>query len=334
MGLRKFAPHTGYEVCQLKVPRCRVHGVPMLLSNDHPGEELYCTEGDLTLELSERSNTPNNVLLDRVRSEVDGKSFIDNRCGTLCPCTPHMATIAILLCQHDACNRHVTCLFFHLCDRRFFIVRSMRAIHSSNANNSTYGMNVGTRIAGGTLGFAALLTLTGCLDAPTATPQSTDQQDADQQPADPQTEQDETSDESTDGPTPRLDGAQGTNPTQPGDGQWMMAGETFTFNLAFCAISAEDILLHGPGTEDGSGEPGYLDVDLVALDGVMYGEARIDLGVTEQFDSSEQFYVIRVGAEESSVLELQERSFQLDGDVFFADGGQLGAGTLSIDCRA
>jgi hypothetical protein len=68
-------------------------------------------------------------------------------------------------------------------------------------------------------------------------------------------------------------------------------GTDFTFEPAFCAVTDEDTLIHGPGTSS-TGEDAYLDIDFVYLDGKWSGDVRIKLGVKTQFSSPDDYYLL------------------------------------------
>src|SRR5690554_2184631 len=72
--------------------------------------------------------------------------------------------------------------------------------------------------------------------------------------------------------------------------QLVMAGQSFSF-MTSCTVSEGDILIHGPGYDDDSGELAYLSVDFTMVNGARNGEIRIDLGTDQQFVSSDSIYV-------------------------------------------
>lgn len=110
-------------------------------------------------------------------------------------------------------------------------------------------------------------------------------------------------------------------------------GVSFTFDLGFCAIGDDDVLAHGPSA-DVSGQPAYLDVDFTKLDDVLYGEARVDLGTTEQFSSSDDFYVFSTERGGEHLIEHDSVMSMIDivGPFFLGGEGQALDGVLELDC--
>ncbi len=137
--------------------------------------------------------------------------------------------------------------------------------------------------------------------------------------------------ESADSPS---DAPVDTSGAEAGTASLVMAGESFSFVLAFCAIDERDILVHGPGQGDESGEPAYLDVDFVREMSFTAGGARIDLGATRHLQSMDDFsaFDTEYSTGEYS-LTLDGASFALEGEFRSARGESLGPGTLTVECR-
>src|SRR5690606_33049222 len=68
-------------------------------------------------------------------------------------------------------------------------------------------------------------------------------------------------------------------------------GDTsFTAELAFCSLDGnEDALFHGPAFDASGSQVGYLSGDFGGLSSSPDGEARINLGATGQFESTDEF---------------------------------------------
>ena len=162
--------------------------------------------------------------------------------------------------------------------------------------------------------FTAMLLVAGCASEPTAP-------DAVDTPAAPDAAvSDETEKE------PASDAARGSAVLS-------MAGQSFTFALDTCMITGEDVLVSGPGVDDDSQEPAYLDIDLYEEGMFNAGEARVDLGTNEKFSSSDSFYSAQVGSGHEYSILYQDDTFVLDA-IFRANGGEsIGPGTFRIDCE-
>src|SRR5688572_17176220 len=89
----------------------------------------------------------------------------------------------------------------------------------------------------------AFLLLTGCAAEPVDTPPAAPVDDA------------ATVEEASDSALP-----------SQGDVTMVMAGQSFSFSATTCAISESDILVMGPGADDESNDPAYLDIDLTDVD--------------------------------------------------------------------
>lgn len=110
-------------------------------------------------------------------------------------------------------------------------------------------------------------------------------------------------------------------------------GTEYTFDLSFCAIDEDDVLMHGPGTS-ASGDDAYLDGDFVFLDNSWSGELRIDLGITEQFDSSDEFYLFTTHRDGDRLIASvpMMSTFSATGD-YWVNGEQTRVtGNLEVDC--
>lgn len=125
-----------------------------------------------------------------------------------------------------------------------------------------------------------------------------------------------------------------TPPVTPGshEATLTMAGQSFTFSPTVCMIGDEDVLVSGPGVDDDSKEPAYLDIDLVATGSLREGGARVDLGTDQQFSSSDDFYSAQIGSGEEYTIMDDGGTFVLEG-IFRANGAtSIGPGTFRIDC--
>lgn len=137
----------------------------------------------------------------------------------------------------------------------------------------------------------------------------------------------ETTESSDEASTPSISAADGTATAN-------IDGVDYTFDLAFCAIGDEDTLVHGPGTSS-AGEDAYLDIDFQYFDDSWHGEVRIDLGISDQFDSSDDFYVFTTYMERGDKLIANmavTSMFQATG-TYFLRGEEPGVdGDVLVDC--
>lgn len=107
-------------------------------------------------------------------------------------------------------------------------------------------------------------------------------------------------------------------------------GRSFEFSLAFCAIHGEEVLFHGPGNESGQNIPSYIDADLMASD---YGEVRFDIGASDKFQSTEDFYAI--GESEIGTIKMVPAgdNFVITGVARKSDGSKVGQGEVQFNCK-
>lgn len=125
----------------------------------------------------------------------------------------------------------------------------------------------------------------------------------------------------------------GTAPDSAGGGVpavLTLTGQSFTFDVT-CMISDGDTLIYGPGRDDDSGEPAYLDVDLYLMDGWTGGEVRIDLGTDQQFESSDNIYTSQIGPDHEYGIMYDPGRTTIEGQ-YAANGGPIGPGTLVAEC--
>lgn len=134
-----------------------------------------------------------------------------------------------------------------------------------------------------------------------------------------------------DDPAPAAD-APAPAPAGAGQATLVIGPETWDFELAFCIIDDTDVIAHGPGT-DASGADAYLGVDFVRTGDDTDGAARVDVGATGQFQSSDEFYALDMAYLVGDyTLTIEGARFFLDGAFHQADGQSVGSGSLSLDC--
>ncbi|WP_232819049.1 hypothetical protein [Homoserinimonas sp. OAct 916] len=116
----------------------------------------------------------------------------------------------------------------------------------------------------------------------------------------------------------------------------VLDGQSFTFSPTTCMSGDEDVLVSGPGVDDGSQEPAFLDIDFVRVDLGWDGEVRIDLGTDQPMSTTERFYSIRVGGDDDhSVGQVafdDVAELRVDGIVREGGEAELGEGTLEVTC--
>ncbi|MEO9095348.1 MAG: hypothetical protein ABI255_06955 [Microbacteriaceae bacterium] len=105
----------------------------------------------------------------------------------------------------------------------------------------------------------------------------------------------------------------------------VMEGQSFTFSPTLCMVGDEDALVSGPGVDDGSQEPAYLDIDFYRIDLSWGGEVRVDLGTDRAMTSSDRFYSIRIGQNDEYMVQQVEHD-NVAGET------ESGEGTLTVTC--
>lgn len=111
-----------------------------------------------------------------------------------------------------------------------------------------------------------------------------------------------------------------------------MAGQSFTFSPTMCVLDDEEVMVYGPGADDDSSDPAFLDIGLYSEGDFTHGEVRIELGTDQQFDSREEFFVAFAGGLDDFELTYDDDSLVFDGEFRFAGDGQLGPGTVQVNC--
>lgn len=116
----------------------------------------------------------------------------------------------------------------------------------------------------------------------------------------------------------------------------LMDGQSFTFSPTICMSGDEDVLVSGPGVDDGSQEPAFLDVDFYRVDLFWGGGVRVNLGTDQPMTSSDRFYSITVGASDDYMVEQVENDddaeLMVEGIVRDNGEAELGVGTLTVSC--
>ncbi|HRQ01152.1 MAG TPA: hypothetical protein PK781_11975 [Terrimesophilobacter sp.] len=113
--------------------------------------------------------------------------------------------------------------------------------------------------------------------------------------------------------------------------QLVMAGQSFSF-MTSCSVGEEDILIHGPGSDDDSGEPAYLSVDFTTVDGSRHGTVRIDLGTDQQFVSSDNIFVSNIGPDHEYMIMYNAGSTDIESQYLANGENPIGPATLTAEC--
>lgn len=106
---------------------------------------------------------------------------------------------------------------------------------------------------------------------------------------------------------------------------------SWTFGLTMCHVSDTDVLVHGPGENSATGEVAYLDIDFFADGSSMSGGLAVELGVDEQFVTSDNSWTSDIHGEGGYSLELTDYGLLLKSEYRF-DGSPAGTGYLVVDC--
>lgn len=112
-----------------------------------------------------------------------------------------------------------------------------------------------------------------------------------------------------------------------------MAGQQFEFELSFCSVTEEDVLVQGPGRDVDSGEVAFFGVDLVRVDGWLTGELRIELGVDSEFASGDEAFMGLVGEDHEHVFSPRGDGFTLDVQLRATSSSTpLGPASVTVSC--
>lgn len=142
-----------------------------------------------------------------------------------------------------------------------------------------------------------------------------------------------TSDDSTPDGAERAGEPGATGGASHGTAQISAGDQDFTFELALCMISDEDVLVHGPGSNDDTAEVAYLDIDFTTVSSVMAGELRIDLGTDQHLDSSDRILIGEIGPDYDSSLTLRSDGLTLYTELREGSSGRsVGPMEALIDC--
>jgi len=122
----------------------------------------------------------------------------------------------------------------------------------------------------------------------------------------------------------------------PGDATVVMAGQSFTFTTTLCMITDDDVLVGGPGIDDESADPAYLDIDFSTLGSLKSGEVRINLGTDAPMTSTDEFYVAFVDSDHEYQLIYHNdgNGFELEANFQASNGVPIGPATVEISCSA
>ncbi len=125
-------------------------------------------------------------------------------------------------------------------------------------------------------------------------------------------------------------------PAAEGSGKvtMVMAGQSFTFSATTCLIGDDDILVMGPGADDESGEPAFLDLDLATVDNLKHGEIRVELGTDAPLTSTDQFYMTTIAPdhEYGIMYDGDGKGLVVDANYLAANGVPIGPATVTVKC--
>lgn len=125
---------------------------------------------------------------------------------------------------------------------------------------------------------------------------------------------------------------QGEATANEGSALLEVAGRTFTFELRSCMVASDgEILLHGPGVENGSDVHGYFDGDVSVSSVGLSGEFRVDIGADSQFDSSDEFVAMGGMGEELEITEDGD-DYSVVAPAWDQDGTGLGPALVRFRC--
>ena len=119
--------------------------------------------------------------------------------------------------------------------------------------------------------------------------------------------------------------------SEGGSAQLVLDAATYSFTTAHCHISGSDVLAHGRGADDATGEPAYLDVDFVSEEGMTTGGVTVSLGATAQFESTDDAYTF------DTEYFAGEYTLGIAGDMelradFHLNGADPAPATLIVSC--
>lgn len=172
-----------------------------------------------------------------------------------------------------------------------------------------------------TIGFIALLAA-GC-SSPTG--------EAEDATAPVDTEEATTADSAT--PDPETDGDSSEGTGDGGESVFTIGETIYSAELEFCALREEqDALFHGPVYDESGNEVGYLDGDFAIDGGDALGEARINFGVSEQFETSDEFLAIGESVGAMVFTGFSDTEWFVIGTAWDQDGTQTPSARLSVTC--
>lgn len=165
---------------------------------------------------------------------------------------------------------------------------------------------------------ASLLILAGCSSPMAPETESSPTPSASvTQPSEPIVEQDDTE---TD------DSALGAN-----QATLLMAGQSFTFELTTCTTTDEELLIAGPGVDDGDNSPSYLDIEIGRVDGWFEGKVFVSLN-SDQPEPSGAYFEATVGSgHEYSMGEVMD-GYEIEVNFVSNAGVPIGPGSFLINC--
>lgn len=127
------------------------------------------------------------------------------------------------------------------------------------------------------------------------------------------------------------DAANGTDGS--GTAEISFGDTTYTAELASCILQGgEEALFHGPAHDESGSAIGYLTGDFGNLTDVPHGEMRMNIGATEQFDSTDEFIAMGDSVGQIVITASDESELMVVGGVWDHNGEQLGTGTLTVEC--
>lgn len=107
----------------------------------------------------------------------------------------------------------------------------------------------------------------------------------------------------------------------------------YTVELQSCSLyNGEEALFQGLAYSDDGSEIGYFDADFGGLADSPHGEARIDFGATQQFESADEFIAMGTVSGHIVVTDSSDTQLIIMGGAWDQDGNTLGTATLRVSC--
>lgn len=111
-----------------------------------------------------------------------------------------------------------------------------------------------------------------------------------------------------------------------------LGDESYTFVLAFCVMTDDDLFAHGPGRNNVTSEVAYVDADFVRDPGTPSGAVSIDIGATQHMKTTDEQVTFDMMFDEDHSITFGDDTMTIEGGFWRDNPQDQTPGTFTLNC--